>query len=59
MNKDILERKGARKVIDIPIEVLNYINEGKIETVNLTEWLAVDHIKLIEIVFPKLGIDDL
>ena len=47
MKQEILNRKGARKVMDIPDEVLDLLNQGKIETVNLTEWLAVDHVELI------------
>lgn len=56
MDLEILNRKGARKIEDIPNEVLELLNQGKIETVNLTEWLAVDHIKLMESNFPKIGI---
>ena len=55
MTPEIINRKGARKAQDIPQEVLNLLNEGKIETVNLTEWLAINHIQLIEVVFPELG----
>jgi len=54
--EEILNRKGARKAIDIPAEVLKLLNEGKIETVNLTEWLAIDHLKLLKHNFPKVGI---
>lgn len=57
MNSEILNRKGARKRQDIPTEVLDYLNSGQIETVNLTEWLAVEHLNLIKTVFPELGID--
>ena len=57
MNSEILNRKGARKVQDIPDEVLKLLNKGEIETVNLTEWLAVEHKTLIETVFPELGIE--
>ncbi|WP_394751033.1 DNA alkylation repair protein [Spongiimicrobium salis] len=57
MNKDILNRKGARKAADIPAEVVELLNKGKIETVNLTEWLAIDHNALIQAVFPDLGIE--
>lgn len=56
MNKEILDRKGARKAQDIPKEVLDLLNIGKIETVNLTEWLAIDHLKLIETNFSEIGI---
>ena len=58
MSKEVFNRKGARKVEDVPEEVLNYLNQGVIETVNLTEWLAIDHIKLLETVFPSMGIEE-
>ncbi len=56
ITSDILHRKGARKVSDIPHEVLQLLNKGEIPTVNLTEWLAIDHVKLIEYCFPNIGI---
>lgn len=58
MNTLIQDRKGARKVADVPKEVLTLLNEGQIETVNLTEWLAIDHSILVQKVFPKIGIVD-
>ena len=45
MTEDIKNRKGAQKAVDIPSEVLSLLNTGRIETVNLTEWLVVDHYK--------------
>lgn len=54
----ILNRKGALKAENIPTEVLEYLNNGKIETVNLTEWLAVNHIQLIKTNFSELGISN-
>jgi len=57
MTEDIKNRKGAQKAVDIPSEVLSLLNTGRIETVNLTEWLAVDHSLLVKSVFPALGID--
>lgn len=48
MNSEIRNRKGARKIQDIPSDVLELLNKGVIETVNLTEWLAINHIKLLE-----------
>ncbi len=57
MNEEVFNRKGARKAQDIPLEVMELLNQGKIETVNLTEWLAIDHVQLITTVFPVLGID--
>ncbi|MGY6650111.1 DNA alkylation repair protein [Wenyingzhuangia sp. IMCC45574] len=56
MNPEILNRKGARKAQDIPNEVLELLNQGKIETVNLTEWLAIDFVLLIETTFPTIGV---
>ncbi len=58
MKAEIINRKGARKVQDIPKEVLDLLNIGKIETVNLTEWLAVNHSKLIQYNFGKIGISE-
>ncbi|MEM8887339.1 MAG: DNA alkylation repair protein [Bacteroidota bacterium] len=57
MKPEILNRKGVRKAQDIPAEVLKLLNEGQIETVNLTEWLAIDHVQLIEAAFPQIGIE--
>jgi len=57
MKAEILNRKGVRIAQDIPAEVLKLLNEGQIETVNLTEWLAIDHVQLIETVFPQIGIE--
>lgn len=54
----ILNRKGALKAKNIPTEVLELLNNGKIETVNLTEWLAINHIQLIKTNFSDLGISN-
>ena len=56
VGEEIKNRKGARKVQDIPKNVLNLLNKGKIPTVNLTEWLAVDQTELIKNVFPEIGL---
>ncbi|MGE6631750.1 DNA alkylation repair protein [Bacillus sp. NPDC077027] len=58
ISEDILNRKGTRKVSDIPDEVLKLLNQGKIESVNLTEWLAVHHISLLQHVLPSIGLED-
>lgn len=42
------KRKGARSLKDIPAEILTQLNKGEIETVNLTEWLAVNQVLLLE-----------
>ncbi|QQN81526.1 DNA alkylation repair protein [Bacillus toyonensis] len=52
----ILNRKGARKVNEIPKEVLQLLQQGKIESVNLTEWLAINHIELLKNVLPSIGL---
>ena len=49
----IKNRKGAQKAVDIPSEVLLLLNTGTIETVNLTEWLAIDHSQLVKSVSLK------
>ena len=51
----IKNRKGAQKAVDIPSEVLSLLNAGRIETVNLTEWLAVDHFSAGKICFSCFG----
>lgn len=43
----ILNRKGARTASEIPPDVIGLLNSGRIESANLTEWLAVDHLKLL------------
>lgn len=58
INEKLLNRKGARKILDVPFEVLELLNKGKIETVNLTEWLAIDHIALIRSTFPEIGVSE-
>lgn len=58
ITEEILNRKGVRKVQDIPEEVLVLLNAGKIESVNLTEWLAIDHVTLIQQCFGEIGIDE-
>lgn len=42
ISEDIINRKGARKGTDIPRDVWTLLNQGEIESVNLTEWLAVN-----------------
>lgn len=52
----ILQRKGARKIGDIPDEVTKMLQKGKLQTVNLTEWLAVNHTVLLKNVLYELGL---
>ena len=49
-----LKRKGARRIADIPLKILEQINEGKIETANLMECLAIDFSKLLQACFPTI-----
>ncbi|KPE51956.1 DNA alkylation repair protein [Chryseobacterium indologenes] len=42
------KRKGARSIKDIPSVILEQLNRGEIETVNLTEWLAVNQKVLLK-----------
>lgn len=58
MNEAILNRKGVRKVADLPNEVLSLLNQGKIPTVNLTEWLAIDHVELLQNNYQQIGLSD-
>ncbi|MEM9982897.1 MAG: DNA alkylation repair protein, partial [Bacteroidota bacterium] len=55
--ENIAQRTGARKIADIPKEVLHLLNKGEIATVNLVEWLALDQSKLVENTFPALGLE--
>lgn len=42
------QRKGARSTADIPMDILQQLNMGAIESVNLVEWLAIDHLILLK-----------
>jgi len=50
-------RIGARKVSEIPPELLQLLQQGQLETVNLTEWLAIDHITLLLHILDELGLE--
>lgn len=50
---EILKRKGATKVSLIPHEVVELLDKGLLESVNLIEWLAIDHSILINSVLPQ------
>lgn len=51
----MVTRKGALKPINVPIDVLDQLNSGTIETVNLAESLAVDFAILMTQVVPELA----
>ncbi len=50
-----MTRTGSLKPTDVPIDVLDRLNSGTIETVNLAECLAVDFAILMEHVVPELA----
>jgi 3-methyladenine DNA glycosylase AlkC len=54
-----LERKGARRIGDVPQPILAQLAAGKIETVNLMEWLAADMPALARNVAAQLTSDRL
>lgn len=49
------KRKGARSLKDLSQDVLDQLNKGTIESVNLTEWLAVNTKLLLENVLKQTG----
>lgn len=51
--QEILNRKGGAKLSLLSPEIKNLLNRGIIQSVNLTEWLAVDQEALIEHILPK------
>lgn len=53
---DLAARKGARRITEIPPEVLQGLNHGRLETVNLVEWLAIDSLHLLECVLAELDL---
>jgi len=50
-------RRGAFRIALIPPEVLQALNDGSIETVNLNEFLALDLPRLARSVAGQIGID--
>src|SRR5262245_21951526 len=49
-------RKPARRMAEVPPEVLAQLNRGETQTLNLVEWLATDQRELARHVLPKLGL---
>lgn len=56
--QSLLGRKGAARIALIPPAVLDALNEGLIETVNLNEFLAIDLAHLARSVAAQVGLDD-
>lgn len=57
MVQHLLGRKGAARIALIPPEVLEALNEGRIPTVNLNEFLALDLPRLARNVARDIGLD--
>jgi len=55
--KDTPRRKGARTMAEIPPDVLTALNAGRLETVNLVEWLALDQVALLKCAANDVGLD--
>jgi hypothetical protein len=51
------QRKGAYRIALIPPEVLEALNEGLLETVNLNEFMALDLPRLARRVVSHIGLD--
>lgn len=58
ISPEIQNRKGVRKATDINPEVLQLLENGMIETVNLTEWLAVNQLKVLKTVLDELSLEN-
>jgi 3-methyladenine DNA glycosylase AlkC len=56
---EILSRKGATKTSLVPAAVRELLDRGLIESMNLCEWLVIDHGRLAENVFPTIGCESL
>ncbi|WP_158960436.1 DNA alkylation repair protein [Myroides fluvii] len=48
-----IKRKGSKTIQGIPPEILEQLNQGKIETANLVEWLAIDLVKILTFVLDQ------
>ncbi len=49
-------RKGAASPSLVPSDVLKHLESGQIQTVNLSEWLAIDQLKLLNTVLKSMGL---
>lgn len=58
ISEAVLKRKGARKTSEIPNEILMYLQNGQIESVNLIEWQAVNHQSLLRSILPSFKLEE-
>jgi len=56
VDKRFADRKGASRRSDVPPDVLRALTEGRIESITLSEFLAIDLEQLWKNVFPTLGL---
>jgi len=50
-------RKGATRIADIPVDTLQALSQGEMQSANLVELLALDQAQLARTVFPDLPSD--
>ncbi len=55
--EDWIYRKGARRISEVPEEILMALHAGKLETVNLTEWLAMDSRRFMDNMVRELKLE--
>lgn len=55
---EVLNRKPARRMSEIPVPVIQAINRGETETLNLMEFLVVNHTALASHVLQQMGYED-
>ena len=53
----IRARKPARRIIEIPEQVIQALSEGIVATMNLVEWLASDRQRLLAAIAKQLDLD--
>ena len=54
--ESILRRKGSPTTAGVPLAVRSLLETGRIETVNLAEWLIADQAALAPHVLPSIGL---